>query len=49
MYEINLVINGQPVKLSDFPREIITKTILAMMQSLKEVEEIKTLELTIKK
>ena len=49
MYEIEIIVNGQPVRLTDFPREIITKTILALVQTLKDVDEIETLQITLKK
>ena len=40
MYEIKITVNGEEVKLTEFPREIITNTILAMLKSLKGVEEV---------
>ena len=49
MYEIEIIVNGQSVRLTDFPREIITKTILALVQTLKDVDEIETLQITLKK
>ena len=47
--EIKLRVNGIEVKLSDFPREIIMRTILAMLSTLKGVDEIKAVEILIEK
>ena len=41
MIDINIQVNGKDVRLTDFPREIITNILLAMLRSLKGVENIK--------
>jgi len=41
MIDINIQVNGEDVRLTDFPREIITNILLAMLRSLKGVENIK--------
>lgn len=45
MAEINIQVNGGDVRLTDFPREIITNIILAMLKSLKDVEDVKTVQI----
>ncbi len=49
MYEITIKVNGEDVKLSDYPREIITSVLLAMLASLKGVEEVKSAVIELKK
>ena len=49
MEEITLTINSKEIPLTEFPKSIILKTILGMLQALKGVEEIKTVEIKIKK
>lgn len=41
MIDINIQVNGEDVRLTDFPREIITNILIAMLRSLKDVENIK--------
>lgn len=48
MEEISLVVNGKPIPLTEFPSSIIIKTILGMLQALKDVKEPKTVEIKIK-
>ncbi len=49
MEEMTIIVNGKPIPLTDFPKTIILKTILSMLQTLKGVEEvIKTVEIKIK-
>jgi hypothetical protein len=48
MEEITINVNGKEVPLTEFPKNIIIKTILAMLQELKGVDEIKTVEIRIK-
>lgn len=40
MYAINIKVNGEDVKLTEFPAKIITDVILAMLKSLHGVEDI---------
>jgi hypothetical protein len=47
MEDITIVVNGKEVPLTKFPKTIIIKTILGMLQALKGVEEIKTVEIRI--
>ena len=49
MEEITITVNGKEIPLTDFPKSIIIKTILGMLQALKGVEEIKTVEIEIKR
>jgi hypothetical protein len=39
MIELSIKVNGEDVRLTDFPREIITNLILAILKSLKDVDE----------
>ena len=39
MSELSIKVNGEDVRLTDFPREIITNLILAILKSLKDVDE----------
>jgi len=43
-----LYVNDTEIELSAFPRDIVTKTIIGMAQSLKGVDKIHTLKITIK-
>ena len=38
MRELKITVDGEAVRLTDFPREMITNLILAMLRSLKDVE-----------
>ena len=49
MYEIKIKVNGEDVKLTDFPGEIITNAILAMIKTLHGVDEVKDAVIEIKK
>ena len=49
MEEITITVNSQEMPLTDFPKSIIIKTILGMLQALKGVEEVKTVEIRIKR
>lgn len=49
MSEISLKVNGKKIPLTEFPSEFITNTIYGMVKSLKGVDEVKELELIIKK
>ena len=48
MEEITINVNGKEVPLTEFPKNIIIKTILGMLQALKGVDAIKTVEIKIK-
>lgn len=47
MDEIKLLINEKEIPLTDFPKTIIISTILGMLQVLKDVDMIKTVEIKI--
>ena len=49
MDEIKLKINDKEIPLTDFPKTIIISTIIGMLQVLKEVDVIKTVEIMITK
>ena len=49
MEEITITVNGKEIPLTEFPKNIIIKTILGMLQALKGVEDIKTVEIKIKR
>lgn len=49
MDEIKLFVNGKEIFLTDFPRSILISTIMGMLQALKDVDEIKTVEIKINK
>jgi len=48
MSSLTIMVNGKKIPLTEFPEEIITNTLLGMIQSLKGVEEIHTVEISIK-
>ncbi len=41
MYNINIKVNGEEIELSGYPSEIISEVLLAMLQTLKGVDEVK--------
>lgn len=45
MEKITILVNGKNLQLSEFPRNIIIKTILGMLSALKGVEEITSVEI----
>ncbi len=49
MNEIKLIVNGKEILLTDFPRSIIISTILGMLEALKDVDVVKTVEIKISK
>jgi len=49
MEEITITVNGKEIPLTEFPKNIIIKTILGMLQALKGVEAVKTVEIKIKR
>lgn len=49
MEKIEIEINGKPVKLTEFPAKIIMSTIIGMLQSLRDVEEIENIVIRLEK
>ena len=49
MEEINIIVNGKEITLTEFPKSIIIKTILGMISALKGIDKIETLEIKIEK
>ena len=49
MYEITIKVNGEEVQLSGYPSEIITSVLLAMLATLKGVDEVKNAEIQLNK
>ena len=49
MYETKIKVNGEEVFLTEFPEQIITDVILAMLKTLKGVEEIEDVVIEMKK
>ncbi len=45
-YKASLTVNGNPVELTGFPLEFVTKTLAGAISSLKETDEIRDLDLT---
>ncbi len=41
MYQVTIKVNGVDVNLTDFPARIITNVLLGILNSLKDVDEIK--------
>jgi len=46
-YKTTLSVNGKSVPLTEFPNEFIKNTILGMISSLKGVDQVETVELTL--
>jgi hypothetical protein len=46
-YELSVTANGQPLELSGFPRDFVAKTVVGAAQSLKGVDKVEKLELTL--
>ena len=44
-YDIELVVNNESIGLTPFPAEFLSNIVLAAVSSLKDVDDIKTLEL----
>ena len=40
MYDIKITVNGEEIELSGFPGEIISEAIVAMLKTLRGVDEI---------
>ena len=49
MYEIKITVNGEVIELSGFPGEIISEAIVAMLKTLRGVEEIENAVVQIEK
>ena len=49
MYEIKITVNGEEIELSGFPGEIISEAIVAMLKTLRGVEEIENAVVQIEK
>ena len=49
MEEITISVNGKEIPLTEFPKNIIIKTILGMLTALKGVNDVKMVEIKIKK
>ncbi len=49
MYEIKIRVNGEEIKLTEFPARIITDVILAMLKSLRGVEDVEDVVIEMKK
>ncbi len=47
-YEVSLKVNGQPVKLSGFPRDFVAKALVGSVTSLKGVDRVESLALSLK-
>ena len=47
--EISLLVNNVPVPLTPFPRDIITRVLLAMVSTLKGVGEVRNLDLRLRR
>jgi molybdopterin-guanine dinucleotide biosynthesis protein B len=45
----SLYVNGAPVPLSTFPRDLITNTLVAMVSSLKGVEKVRSLKVLVRR
>ncbi|MDK2981347.1 MAG: hypothetical protein PWQ55_1694 [Chloroflexota bacterium] len=48
MYDIKITVNGEEIELSGFPGEIISEAIIAMLKTLRGVEEVKDAVVEIK-
>ena len=46
MKEIKVKVNGKNIPLTEFPKKFIIKTICGMLKSLKDVDEIKDVEIS---
>ncbi len=47
--DLSIKVNGQEIPLTEFPAQIISKTILGMLSSLKHVQDIQTVSLELKR
>ena len=44
-YDTKLLVNNEPIELTPFPAEFLSSVVIAAVSSLKDVDDIKTLEL----
>ena len=49
MYKIKITVNGEAVRLTDFPSKIISNAIMAMIETLQDVETIENAVIEISK
>ena len=42
MYQVKIAVNGEEVRLTEFPIHIIANTLVGMLQSLQGVEDVDT-------
>jgi osmotically-inducible protein OsmY len=49
MYQITIKVNGEEITLTGYPSEIISEVVLAMLKTLKGVEDVKDAVIEIKK
>ena len=49
MYDIKITVNGEEIELSGFPGEIISEAIIAMLKTLRGVDEIENAVVQIEK
>ena len=49
MYDIKITVNGEEIELSGFPGEIISEAIVAMLKTLRGVEDVKDTVIELKK
>ena len=49
MYDIKITVNGEKIELSGFPGEIISEAIVAMLKTLRGVEDVKDAVVELKK
>ena len=49
MYDIKVTVNGEEIELSGFPGEIISEAIMAMLKTLRGVEEVEDAVIELKK
>ena len=49
MYDIKITVNGEEIELSGFPGEIISEAIVAMLKTLRGVDEIENAVVQIEK
>ena len=48
MKEISIKVNGKQIPITEFPSHIIKNTICGMLKSLKNIDEIKNVEIKFK-
>lgn len=48
MEDISIIVNGNQIRLTEFPSKIIKNTICGMLKALKDVDEINEVEISFK-